>query len=280
MKSPPTTSAPIFLCFIFFALPIFISWTKDNEMFQDTVLDDSSTSIEETVDETTEEAEEQEDTTEETVSLEEGRRTSYLMFDLSQIDSIGGTPNNTNLEFTIDSDDGSGTMSVFKGESNNWSEEETADEETTDEDTTEVETDDEAQDGETTEEESTEKENKAPVAVAKASTSSGEAPLEVQFNARDSNDDDEIESYRWDFKDGNTTDEPGTYEVELSVTDEDGLEDSNTVTITVEEADNEAPKAVASANPTSGEANLKVQFKGSGYNEDKKVNVSIDYNHL
>ncbi len=56
------------------------------------------------------------------VRLEENNRTSYLMFDLSEIDSIGGEITSIDLEFVINTDDGSGTIEVFKGKSNEWTE--------------------------------------------------------------------------------------------------------------------------------------------------------------
>lgn len=40
------------------------------------------------------------------IRLEEGNRESYLMFDLSPIDSIGGSLEEVHLEFTITNDDG------------------------------------------------------------------------------------------------------------------------------------------------------------------------------
>ncbi|WP_373519952.1 DNRLRE domain-containing protein, partial [Pricia sp.] len=162
MKFHPTPTSPRLLYFMLISFMIIISCTKDNEMFESTVLAESSTTDEEQTTETT--AEEKPDPiTEENVledepidaivekiyetrttifpaihdahvqgdtgfnqtivRIQEGFRTSYLMFDLSPIDSIGGTVNTTNLEFTIDSDDGNGTISVFKAISNDWSEE-------------------------------------------------------------------------------------------------------------------------------------------------------------
>lgn len=125
-----------------------------------------------------------------------------------------------------------------------------------------------------------EPENKAPKAVASASETSGEAPFEVQFNANDSTDDVEIEGYRWDFKDGNTTgnknpshifEEPGTYQVELTVTDDQGLENSTSITIEVTESENEAPKAVITGGPFEGDAPLGVDFKAHNSSDDKGI---------
>ncbi|MUH36919.1 PKD domain-containing protein [Zobellia amurskyensis] len=124
------------------------------------------------------------------------------------------------------------------------------------------------------------KENNAPTAVAKASVTSGEAPLKVSFDGKESSDDIGITSYLWDFKDddkgsssstSHTFSKAGTYEVVLTVKDKDGLEDTDTVTITVTEKKNEAPTAKASANTTEGEAPLEIQFKGSSSTDDKAV---------
>ena len=51
--------------------------------------------------------------------LEEGMRTSYLKFDLSQ---IPGTITNASLEFIIDSDEGNGTLTFHKGSTTDWTE--------------------------------------------------------------------------------------------------------------------------------------------------------------
>lgn len=166
MKPLPNTFASRFLCFIFFAFLIVISCAKDNEIFENPVLDKSETTVEasekdngedekkEVITEEISEKKQEEDPidamaakTYETrtiifpaindahiqgttgynqniVRLEEGRRTSYLMVDLSPIGSIGGTVNASNLEFTIDTDDGKSTVSVFKSFSNDWKHEE------------------------------------------------------------------------------------------------------------------------------------------------------------
>ncbi|MFW6375873.1 MAG: Loki-CTERM sorting domain-containing protein [Thermoplasmatota archaeon] len=69
---------------------------------------------------------------------------------------------------------------------------------------------------------------------------------EVTFDASDSSDNREITSYEWDFDDDTTAngetvthkfDEKGTYEVKLTVTDEAGNTDTDTIKITVEKKD-------------------------------------------
>jgi PKD repeat protein len=84
--------------------------------------------------------------------------------------------------------------------------------------------------------------NQPPVAVASANPESGAAPLSVQFSSDGSNDPDgNIMAYAWDFGDGGTSPEanpvhtynsPGTYDVTLSVTDDDNASQSDTVVIT------------------------------------------------
>ncbi|WKX76456.1 PKD domain-containing protein [Zobellia laminariae] len=126
----------------------------------------------------------------------------------------------------------------------------------------------------------TAKENNAPSAVAKATPTSGEAPLKVSFDGKGSSDDNEIDSYIWDFKDGDkgsssstshSFTKAGTYEVLLTVKDKDGLEDTDTVTITVTEKENAAPTAKASANISEGEAPLEIKFNGSSSTDDKAI---------
>ena len=119
--------------------------------------------------------------------------------------------------------------------------------------------------------------NEAPVAVAEATPVSGQAPLDVQFTGDNSTDDSAIVAYAWDFKDGETSIEanplhtftdPGTYVVELTVTDDEGFEGTDTVTITVNAVTNQPPTAVAAATPLSGTAPLEVIFDGSASSDD------------
>ena len=123
--------------------------------------------------------------------------------------------------------------------------------------------------------------NEAPVAVASATPTIGTAPLEVTFNGSNSIDDIAVVSYLWNFDDGSPSSSeenpvhsftmPGTYQVELTVEDAEGLSDTDTVIIVVNETANEAPIAVASATPTSGSIPLEVSFTGSNSTDDKAV---------
>ena len=87
--------------------------------------------------------------------------------------------------------------------------------------------------------------NHSPVADLYADVTSGDRPLKVEFSANLSADEDEdMLTYYWDFGDGNnstgispskTFSKTGTFTVTLTVTDEDGLTDVATITITVNE---------------------------------------------
>lgn len=119
----------------------------------------------------------------------------------------------------------------------------------------------------------------APVAVAEATPSSGGAPLMVSFTGSNSTDNESIASYMWDFGDGmNSTEadpehiytEPGMYTVVLTVTDDGGLTDTDTLMITVLTGDG-TPIAVAEATPTTGPARLLVTFTGSNSADDGEI---------
>nr|WP_194532905.1 PKD domain-containing protein [Zobellia nedashkovskayae] len=124
------------------------------------------------------------------------------------------------------------------------------------------------------------KENTAPVAKASADKTSGTLPLAVAFTGSGSTDDTGITGYSWDFKDGNGSDQSdashtfetaGTYAVELTVTDAEGLTNTETVSITVESKENTAPVAKISSNKTSGTVALEVAFTGSGSTDDTGI---------
>jgi PKD repeat protein len=88
--------------------------------------------------------------------------------------------------------------------------------------------------------------NQAPVARITASTVKGTAPLAVNFSGSGSTDaDGSIAAYAWAFGDGGTATgatasrtytTPGTYTAQLTVTDNGGLTNASSVTITVDPA--------------------------------------------
>ncbi|MEX0275755.1 MAG: malectin domain-containing carbohydrate-binding protein [Flavobacteriaceae bacterium] len=126
--------------------------------------------------------------------------------------------------------------------------------------------------------------NEAPVAVATATPESGQAALVVQFTGSNSTDDNnDIVSYLWDFGDTNTSTEEdpehtftsaGIYNVSLTVTDGGSLTDVANVTITVSSPPT-APIAVASADVSTGDAPLTVNFTGS--NSTDATSYSWDF---
>ena len=94
----------------------------------------------------------------------------------------------------------------------------------------------------------------APTAVIQASTSFGEAPLNVALDGSSSVDNGAIVSYAWDFGDGTTATgalvnksftESGDHQVTLTVTDADGLTGNTTRVISV--LTYEAPTCIGSA---------------------------------
>lgn len=125
--------------------------------------------------------------------------------------------------------------------------------------------------------------NAAPVAVANASPVSGTVPLVVTFTGSGSTDDVAIVAYLWDFNDGSPTSSSadpvhtfttaGTYQVELTVTDGEGLTNTTTVSVTATENTpvNLAPVAVIDATPRNGNTPLEVNFSGSGSTDDVAI---------
>jgi PKD repeat protein len=119
--------------------------------------------------------------------------------------------------------------------------------------------------------------NQPPNAVASATPLIGDPPLEVTFIGSLSTDDLSVATYLWDFGDGNTDNiaDPvhiyltqGSYNATLTVTDAEGLQDAQQLTIAV---GNQAPIAIASATPIAGPAPLDVNFSGSGSTDDNTI---------
>ena len=121
--------------------------------------------------------------------------------------------------------------------------------------------------------------NEAPVAIATADDLDGLAPHVVNFVGQNSTDDDVIVSYVWNFGTGDTSNEPnpqyifntvGNYQVTLTVSDIQGLEDTSIVPIIVNTPSG-SPTAVATADVTNGIAPLVVNFNGSGSFDDGQI---------
>ena len=112
-----------------------------------------------------------------------------------------------------------------------------------------------------------------PTASAKATPSSGVAPLVTQFDSSLSADSDgSIVSWYWNFGDGTTSTlanpshtyaTAGTYSASLTVTDNSGLTATANVSIAVTAA-NSSPTASISASPLSGVAPVTTTFSATG----------------
>jgi len=120
--------------------------------------------------------------------------------------------------------------------------------------------------------------NVPPTADVQADPLSGDAPVQVSFDASASSDlDGSIVEYAWDW-DGNgqydaITDTPtasytytaaGSPEVKVRVEDDDGARATDTVTITVNIVGNTAPTADLTATPSTGDTPLMVTLDASG----------------
>ncbi|WP_405381828.1 PKD domain-containing protein [Maribacter sp. LLG6340-A2] len=124
--------------------------------------------------------------------------------------------------------------------------------------------------------------NQPPVAKIEANPLSGNAPLFVEFSGQGSTDDNGIVSYEWNFGDETTSsgidvnhtyNTVGEYIVTLTVTDAEGLSDEMSVTISVNDANNQAPVAIISTNMTEGEAPLTIDFNGTDSTDDSEITI-------
>ena len=114
------------------------------------------------------------------------------------------------------------------------------------------------------------------------------APTPVSFTSAGSTDDGDIVSYDWLFGDGtgvtttapvdDPTHEylaPGEYIASLTVTDNDGLSDQDSIAVSVL---NRAPMAVIAGDPLTGQAALEVTFDSSGSkDDDPQSSISFDW---
>ncbi|MCA9953963.1 MAG: PKD domain-containing protein, partial [Anaerolineales bacterium] len=118
--------------------------------------------------------------------------------------------------------------------------------------------------------------NQPPIAVAGVNVTSGDVPFNPFFNSFSSSDPDgSIVSWLWDFGDGTTSnvphpaikvyEVPGTYTVTLTVTDNDGATDSDSLVVTATgTAGNQPPTAVLGVFDTTGPAPFTPSFSSSG----------------
>lgn len=128
--------------------------------------------------------------------------------------------------------------------------------------------------------------NRAPTAVVQVDSLSGEAPLTIAVNGRDSFDDDgQVVDYTWDFGDGtvksgevqtHTYQEAGTYRVRLTVTDDQGAQGVSEVEIEVSpEALN--PSARIASDVSRGVAPLAVTFSALNSTAGQDTGTIVEY---
>lgn len=128
--------------------------------------------------------------------------------------------------------------------------------------------------------------NQKPIAAIRVDKTSGNAPLEVSFDASNSYDPDgHVVSYKWEFGDGSTGSakkvdhtykKPGVYEVTLTVIDDGGSKDSDKLKIRVKVAPKPNKDPVAKIrSPNDGaefKVNQSITFDGSAsYDPDGKI---------
>ncbi len=132
--------------------------------------------------------------------------------------------------------------------------------------------------------------NTPPVAKLNVSATSGEAPVSIAFDASGSSDaDGDTLSYNWNFGDGSsgsglsinhTYITAGNYTAVLSVSDGNGGQTSESVSITITSAQisNTPPVAKLNVSATSGEAPISIAFDASGSSDADGDTLSYNWN--
>lgn len=126
--------------------------------------------------------------------------------------------------------------------------------------------------------------NKPAILEISAEPLTGYQPLEVTFTSLGNDSDGEIVSYQWDFDDGGTSNlqnsvhtfqNPGIFNVQLTIIDNDGAICKESITITIEE--NKPPIASVLASTYEGTIPLSVSFQDFSKDDDGSI-VSYKWN--
>ncbi|MFS4493390.1 PKD domain-containing protein [Maribacter sp. 2308TA10-17] len=349
MNLRPTRTFISCLCCITMMVLLILSCSKDRDILLDAVLEENSTSIVEQDSTTTNSSEDENPSDEELIEdenvneelenrttifptsndaylqngsgfdqiivrLQENFRRSYLMFDLSQIDSIGGEITSARLSFHINTDDGNGIIKVYKGESNNWNEDNLSEtsapkiaselgqieqvyrvedkvmidldiEHLLPENSTLILEHEDGDDLAFASKENTTKEGPQLIVSYNAPISAEEILInEEQILEEDTTEEDTTEE---DTTEEDTTEEDTTEEdtTEEDTTEEDTSEEDTTEEDTIEEdtteedttETNAQPTAIAEASPSSGIMPLEVSFTGNKSSDDKSI-TSYNWN--
>ncbi|MBN1275003.1 PKD domain-containing protein, partial [Candidatus Woesearchaeota archaeon] len=109
---------------------------------------------------------------------------------------------------------------------------------------------------------------------------------QVQFTDQSSDSDGSVVSYYWSFGDGSSSSSknpahtytsPGAYTVRLTVTDDDGLTDTEQKTIMVTKPDTPITGINVGASPTSGYAPLSVSFTCTAIGGDAPISYAWSF---
>lgn len=129
--------------------------------------------------------------------------------------------------------------------------------------------------------------NYPPTAIIGANATTGKSPLVITFDSSSSTDvDGTITSRSWNFGDASPLDTAtapshtysvvGTYVASLTVTDNTGATNTDTLNVTV--VANQPPTAAAAGTPTSGKVPVTVAFSSNGTDDADGTVTALDWN--